>query len=211
MKTLIKVCGMRDARNIQEVLALEPDFLGLIFYPKSPRYVPEEMSGAMNFSFGKTKKIGVFVNYAEEQILRIVKLFHLDGVQLHGNESSKLCRSLKNNGLLVLKAFGISSEEDLKKCEEYQNACDFLLFDTKTKCYGGTGRKFDWEVLTFYQGELPFLLSGGLSEEDADQVKAFNHPKMVGVDLNSRFEISPALKDVDRLKTMFQLIRQDYN
>ncbi len=198
---------MRDVQNIRDVLALEPDFLGLIFYPKSPRYVPEEMSEALNFSFGKTKKIGVFVNYAEEQIFRIVKLFHLDGVQLHGNESSELCRSLKNSGLLVFKAFGINAEDDLERSEEYQSTCDFLLFDTKTKSYGGAGRKFDWEILSHYHGDLPFLLSGGLSEEDAEAVKAFNHPKMVGIDLNSRFEISPALKDVDRLKTMFRLVR----
>ncbi len=207
MQTLIKVCGMRDEQNIRQLLALQPDFMGMIFFPKSPRFVPDEMSEQLNFDFGKTKKIGVFVNYAEEQILRIVNLFHLDGVQLHGNESSELCKSLKDKGLVVLKAFGINSEEDLKRCEEYQKVCDFLLFDTKAKSYGGTGCKFDWELLTHYQGELPFLLSGGLSEEDAEAVKAFNHPKMVGIDLNSRFEISPALKDIDRLKRMFQLIR----
>lgn len=207
MKMLVKVCGMRNVQNIQEVLALEPDFLGLIFYSKSPRYVPEEMSMALNFGFGKTKKIGVFVNYAEEQILRIAKLFHLDGVQLHGNEPSELCKNLKNSGLLVFKAFGINAEDDLERSEEYQSTCDFLLFDTKTKSYGGAGRKFDWEILSHYHGELPFLLSGGLSEEDAEAVKAFNHPKMVGIDLNSRFEISPAMKDIDRLRTMFQLVR----
>ncbi len=204
---MIKVCGMRDEQNIREVLALDPDFLGLIFYPKSPRYVPEEMSEVLNFSFGKTKKIGVFVNYTEEQILRIVNLFHLDGVQLHGDESIELCNSLKNKGLFVMKAFGINFEDDLNKCEEYQSVCDCLLFDTKTKSYGGTGCKFDWKVLSHYHGELPFLLSGGLSEEDAEDVKSFRHQKMLGIDLNSRFEISPALKDVDRLKTMFQLVR----
>ena len=190
---------MKFPENIQDITALKPDFLGFIFYQKSPRFVD-----ALDAEFLKTVprsilKIGVFVNETQDNILETVKKYHLQGVQLHGSESEELCYTLKSLGLLVLKAFPIAEAADFKATEAYEGSCDFFLFDTKTPAHGGSGLKFDWSILSEYQGETRFLLSGGISVEDAETIKQITHPQFVGVDLNSRFEMSPGLKNVELL------------
>lgn len=205
MNVLIKVCGMREPDNIREILTLDPGFLGLIFYPKSSRYVTSPTI-INNIRFGQnTKKTGVFVNATEDEIMQKVKLYELQVVQLHGEESVVLCRSLRNKGILVLKAFQIYAAEDFEDTLLYNDQVDYFLFDTKTASYGGSGSKFDWSLLDAYHGNTPFFLSGGIGPDDVQAIQKINHPLFRGVDLNSRFEIAPAIKSY---KLLQQFIKQ---
>ena len=205
MNVLIKVCGMREPDNIREILTLDPDFLGLIFYPKSSRYVTSPTL-INNIRFGQnTKKTGVFVNATEDEIMQKVKLYELQAVQLHGEESVVLCRSLRNKGVLVLKAFQIYAAEDFEDTLLYNDQVDYFLFDTKTASYGGSGSKFDWSLLDAYHGNTPFFLSGGIGPDDVQAIQKINHPLFRVVDLNSRFEIAPAIKSY---KLLQQFIKQ---
>lgn len=208
MNVLIKICGMRDVDNIREVLTLSPDFMGFIFYPQSPRYValPEALR---NVRFGQNaQKTGVFVNASKEEIMQKVELYDLQAVQLHGDESVELCSYLKDKGLIVLKAFQIHSAEDFKNTVVYNHEVDYFLFDTKTASYGGSGSKFDWKLLDAYQGDTPFFLSGGIAPEDACAIQQIKHPSFRGVDLNSRFEITPAIKDIKLLQQFINQLNQ---
>lgn len=205
MNVLIKVCGMREPDNIRDILTLYPDFLGLIFYPKSSRYVTSPTI-INNIRFGQNiKKTGVFVNATEDEIMQKVKLYELQAVQLHGEESVVLCRSLRNKGVLVLKAFQIYAAEDFEDTLLYNDQVDYFLFDTKTAFYGGSGSKFDWSLLDAYHGNTPFFLSGGIGPDDVQAIQKINHPLFRGVDLNSRFEIAPAIKSY---KLLQQFIKQ---
>ncbi|MDO8366402.1 MAG: tryptophan synthase subunit beta [Saprospiraceae bacterium] len=189
----IKICGLKHPDNIAEITALGPDFIGLIFHEKSPRYVGNECS---EISTGNFKKVGVFVDETAEKILETALRFGLYAVQLHGAESPEFCRKMKASGLRVIKAFSVGAAFDFGQTFGYQDVCDFFLFDAKGKNPGGNGIQYDWDILKNYVGETPFLLSGGLRPSDAEQVLAFRHPMMAGVDLNSGFEIEPGLKNV---------------
>ena len=206
----LKVCGMRQQQNIKEILALQPDYLGFIFYPKSSRFVGAELSPEiLNLIPAGTRKVGVFVNESLENMLAIVKKYNLDAVQLHGEESPELCRELGTAGLIVLKAFSVDDAFDFKILKAYEGTCDYYLFDTKGKEYGGNGVRFNWEILRNYNGQTPFFLSGGIDLEHAAQINALDLPLLAGIDINSRFEISPALKDSTKVQAFFQQIRQD--
>lgn len=209
MNMLIKVCGMRDAENIAAVKNLTPDFMGLIFYPKSSRFVGEEPTPAQAASFAPTKKVGVFVNNDIDYILEKRDKFHLDLVQLHGNESPEFCKELIARGVDVIKAFSITDISDIEKVRDYDGCTSLNLLDTKTPKVGGSGVKFDWGILDHYPSATPFLLSGGIDLNDVDEVKKIANPALVGVDLNSKFEVSPALKDVDKLDAFFKKMRND--
>lgn len=200
---IIKVCGMRDAENIREIEQAGVDWMGFIFHPKSPRYVSE----VPDYLPQKTKRIGVFVNETKERILEITARFALDFVQLHGNESPDFCNEIGDNGLKIIKAFSIENEFPSEKVNAYHGTCDYFLFDTKTPSYGGSGKKFNWDVLSDYHGETPFLLSGGISPDDIDIVKSFSHPKCIGIDINSKLEIEPAFKDVELVKQFIDKIK----
>lgn len=204
---LIKVCGMREAANIEEVKQLKPDFMGLIFYPKSSRFVGEEPTEAQATGFAPAKKVGVFVNNTTEYIMEKVEKFHLDMVQLHGNESPEQCKELTGKGIEVIKAFSIMTVEDIKKVSLYDGCTKYNLIDTKTPKVGGSGNKFDWSILDHYPSTTPFLLSGGLDEGDEEAIKALENPALVGVDLNSKFETAPALKDAKKLERFFRKLR----
>ena len=227
---VIKVCGMRDARNIREVSQLGVDMIGMIFYPKSPRYVEmqsshagiipdyakedigaSDSSGSSSESVSTSSKsparVGVFVDDMVQNIVTRVVNYHLDYVQLHGNEPREMCENLRSTldpdirpGIKIIKAISVSDASDIQKYKEYVGAVDLFLFDTKCKTVGGSGRQFDWQVLEQYDGEVPFLLSGGIGPDDASRLHAFHHPKCIGIDLNSRFEIEPGVKDVEKLK-----------
>lgn len=215
---VIKVCGMRDAQNIREVSQLGVDMIGMIFYPKSPRYVEMQSSHAgiipdyvkedINIKSAKSPaRVGVFVDDMVQNIVTRVVNYHLDYVQLHGNEPREMCENLRltldpdiRPGIKIIKAISVSDASDIQKYKEYVGAVDLFLFDTKCKTVGGSGRQFDWQVLEQYDGEVPFLLSGGIGPEDASRLHAFHHPKCIGIDLNSRFEIEPGVKDVEKLK-----------
>lgn len=190
----VKVCGMREAENIREVEALGVDLMGFIFWPKSSRYVSERP----DYLPTKCKRVGVFVDENIAQVKAIANEYSLDYIQLHGKENTDYVKALE--GYHLIKAFNIATPEDFKACQAYEGLVDFFLFDTKGKSVGGNGEKFDWSVLSAYQGDTPFLLSGGISPDDAASVRAIHHPKFAGVDLNSRFEIEPALKNVEQLR-----------
>ena len=204
---LIKICGMKYSENIQAVAELQPDFMGFIFYPKSPRYAEPLDIVTLNAMHPTIKKIGVFVNENLENILTICYKYKLDGVQLHGTELVEMCNELKKVGYIVIKAFPVAEAYNFKVTKAYEGVCDYYLFDTKTDAYGGSGVKFNWGVLDEYVGETPFLLSGGIAADDAEAILKIEHPKFAGIDLNSKFEIKPGLKDAVLLKRfMNQLI-----
>lgn len=209
---------MRDAQNIREVSQLGVDMIGMVFYPKSPRYVEMQSSHAgiipdyvkedINIKSSKSPaRVGVFVDDMVQNIVTRVVNYHLDYVQLHGNEPREMCENLRltldpdiRPGIKIIKAISVSDASDIQKYKEYVGAVDLFLFDTKCKTVGGSGQQFDWQVLEQYDGEVPFLLSGGIGPEDASRLHAFHHPKCIGIDLNSRFEIEPGVKDVEKLK-----------
>ena len=191
---MIKVCGMRETDNIRDVEALGIDMMGFIFWPKSSRYVSQRP----DYLPKRVKRVGVFVDEDLEQVKRLADDYALDYIQLHGQESPSYIFQL--GGLHVIKAFNISTAEDLLQTQSYEGLVDCFLFDAKGKSVGGNGEKFNWDVLDAYQGATPFLLSGGIGPDDAERVNAFYHPKCIGIDLNSRFELSPGLKDVAKLK-----------
>jgi phosphoribosylanthranilate isomerase len=233
---MIKVCGMRDAENIREVerlftqdsslftqdsslptlhSSLPTFWMGFIFWPKSSRYVAEPPA----YLPERAKRVGVFVDEDVEQICRIARDFALDVIQLHGHESPDFIRRLQcsmvngqcsmvNVQRSMVKAFNIATASDLEQTKAYEGLVDYFLFDTKATLPGGSGQQFDWSILEAYKGETPFLLSGGIGPDDAERVKSFRHPRCAGIDLNSRFEVAPALKDVKKLKEFLEKIQE---
>ena len=212
---------MRDADNIRDISALGVDLIGLIFYPPSPRYVQQFSSGAGIIpdyapDMGKTPlRVGVFVDDMPQNIVTRVYNYKLDYIQLHGNEPRETLENLRatidpdiNPKIKIIKAISVSSAEDIKKYKEYVGAADLFLFDTKCKTVGGSGELFDWQVLQAYDGDVPFLLSGGIGPDDVERIKNFHHPKCIGIDLNSKFEIEPALKDVEKLKQFLVKVKK---
>lgn len=199
---MIKVCGMRDEHNIRAVELLDIDWMGFIFYPLSSRYVGEQLS----YLPEKVTRVGVFVNEQPEIVRKRAEQSRLQILQLHGKESPAYCRELKKQGYRVIKAFGIETDQPFptENVQRYEGSCDYFLFDTKTPMHGGSGQKFNWELLNDYRGTIPFLISGGLSPGDAEVIKAFSHPQLMGVDLNSGFETSPAVKDTTLLQTFIE-------
>lgn len=222
---LIKVCGMRDAENIREVSALGVDIMGFIFYPKSPRYVaqiptfagiiPDVSEASLSKAQPYFKKVGVFVDDMPQNIITRVYNYNLDYIQLHGEETVTMIDNLRatidpdiHKGIKFIKAISVSSADDVKKYKEYEGHVELFLFDTKCKMVGGSGDKFDWNVLNGYDGDTPFILSGGIGPDDVERIKAFKNPKCVGIDLNSCFETSPAMKDIEKLRTFISEINR---
>ena len=200
---------MREASNIRDIEALGIDWLGLIFWSKSSRYVSERP----DYLPRNAKRVGVFVDEAPEKIVNISRRYGLDYLQLHGHESTndinRLRQIIANQDVStippqLIKAFSIATANDLEQTKAYEGHVDYFLFDTKGTSVGGNGVQFDWEVLTAYKGYTPFLLSGGIGPEDAERIRTFHHPRCIGIDLNSRFEIAPGLKDSHRLKTFLE-------
>lgn len=210
MNTLkIKVCGMKDDNNIKELMELQPDYMGFIFYEKSKRDVQGVLNQELLLSFPKSiKKTGVFVNASTAFILEKVETYQLDAVQLHGQESPEQAKEIKDKGLEVFKAFSVGETFAFAQLESYKGAVDYFLFDTKGKEAGGNGFTFDWTILNDYDNEVPFLLSGGLDGNNIEDVKKLSHLNIYAVDVNSKFETEPALKDIDMLKsTVFKAFK----
>lgn len=225
---LIKVCGMRDAQNIRDVANLDIDMMGFNFWPKSKRFVSmisshagiipdysrERLSVAVNPNdtrhpvFPKRiKRVGLFVDEMPQTIVSYVYNYSLDYIQLHGSELPVLIDNLRRTlvpditpSIKFIKAFGISSEKDLEQTAAYEGVADMFVFDYKSSGKGGSGKHFDWSILNAYHGNTPFLLSGGIGPDDVEAIKAFKHPMFAGVDVNSKFETEPALKDVEKLR-----------
>jgi phosphoribosylanthranilate isomerase len=205
----IKVCGMVDPVNSGEIAKTAPDFIGFLFYPGSKRYVgnaPDE-SLFRNIPSG-IMKTGVFVNEEPALIIEITRRYGLDLVQLHGNESAEYCNSLRKAGLTIIKAFEISDSFDFMTLNKYSEACEFFLFDAKTGSSGGSGSKFDWTKIDEFHLKKPFFLSGGIGPEDASLVKQITHKSLFAVDINSRFEIRPGIKDRDMIEAFINEIKR---
>ncbi len=200
-RLMIKVCGMRDADNIRQVEALMPDMMGFICWEGSRRHV----NRLPDYLPETCRRVGVFVDPEIGYVKERMKAFRLDLVQLHGQEEPEFCRRVREEGLKsgralqVIKAFRIAPDGPFPRTEDYEADCDFFLFDTRCPTAGGSGRMFDWDVLRDYHGHTPFFLSGGIGPDSAGRLRCFSHPAWAGVDLNSRFETAPALKDVARL------------
>lgn len=218
---IIKVCGLREADNIREVAALGVDWIGMIFWPKSPRFVsmlpiragilPDEAPLSPFTSFLTPKKVGVFVNPTAQDVITRVVSCGLDIVQLHGHETPTLIRNLRRTlgeGVKMMKAISVAEVDDVVTYKSYADCVDYFLFDTKCKTVGGSGEQFDWSVLQTYDGDVPFLLSGGIGPDDAKRVEAFRHEKCIGIDLNSRFEIVPGVKDITLLRQFINVLKQ---
>ena len=232
---IVKVCGMREPENIRDVAALGVDWIGFIFYPKSPRYVSqirsragiipdysvfmkhEELSSKELSSkemMRQVKRVGVFVDDMPQNIVTRAVNYELDIIQLHGSESVIMIDNLRSTlapsirkGIKFMKALSISTAEDILRYKEYEGHVDYFIFDTQTPLVGGSGNHFDWNMLDAYDGNTPFILSGGVGPDDAERVLSIRHPMFVGIDLNSQFETAPAVKNVDALKDFLAKIR----
>ncbi len=233
-RLLIKVCGMRDADNINQMAQLDIDLMGFIFWPKSPRYVKMISSrvGSMpDYSEERLhharqnpqptpqptaapRRVGVFVDDMPQNILTRIYNYNLQYVQLHGNESPTMIENLKRTlipdiapNIKVIKALSIAGKDDVARYKDYEGLADLFLFDTRCPTVGGSGQQFDWHVLDAYDGHTPFLLSGGIGPDDATRVRQFEHPMLAGIDVNSRFETEPGRKDTERLRTFISQVR----
>jgi len=207
----IKVCGITQLKQLQQLDGLDVDFAGLIFHKDSPRYMGDKIDAAAlkNADFD-LKKTGVFVDPEMIDVLDAIDEYGLDVVQLHGKESPEMCEDLSDE-VEVIKAFSIG-EGDVDIDEmvaPYDAVCDYYLFDTKvTGLAGGSGKKFDWKILSKAKIEKPFFISGGISVEDAAALKAFKHPDFFGVDINSHFEKEPGVKDMGLLLQFKQAMKK---
>jgi phosphoribosylanthranilate isomerase len=230
----VKVCGMRNGENIRQVAALGVDYIGMVFWDKSPRNVtmiptqagiiPDRVAlhhssseiqpAGSETTCRRPQRVGVFVDEMPQSIITRVVSYKLDVVQLHGQESPTLIRNLRATldpdlrpGIQIWKAISISSADDIARYKDYEDSVDAFVFDTKCASVGGSGQQFDWSILDSYDGSLPFMLSGGIGPDDAERVKAFHHPRLMGIDLNSRFETAPAQKDVAALQRFLEMLR----
>ncbi len=197
----LKVCGMKDLANIKGLIALEPHFMGFIFYDKSPRHAGDLQVSEVASIPGHIWKVGVFVNAALDEICEKVSVFELDFIQLHGDEDVAFVKVLKARNFKVIKVFRISDSlpEDMSA---FEGLVDYFLFDTVTKQYGGSGQHFDWSVLQDYMLETPYLLSGGIGEEDVNSILKMKLKGLVGLDVNSKVEIKPGFKNLKKIKEL---------
>ncbi|GAB4238611.1 MAG: phosphoribosylanthranilate isomerase [Ekhidna sp.] len=201
----LKVCGMRDSANISLVAATQPDYMGFIFYPKSPRDVRANKAFNTDNIPERIEKVGVFVNARLQTIRQISRRYGLDVIQLHGDESAAFAKSVQDLKVKVIKAFRVADKLP-ENLDDYEGSVDYFLFDTSTPSYGGSGKQFDWSVLKSYDGSLPFFLSGGIGLDDIANVKTMEHPRLYGIDVNSKVEIQPGLKNPERVKQIRAMI-----
>lgn len=217
---------MRNGDNISDVAALGVDWIGMIFWSKSPRCVkmipthagtiPDR--GSVNTTDAKheTKLVGVFVDDTSQNIITRLVNYGLDIIQLHGNETPTQIKNLRATivpdikpDIKIIKAISVEKPEDIEHYRRYEDCVDYFLFDTKCNSVGGSGEQFDWSVLDRYHGDTPFLLSGGIGPDDAQRIKDFYHPKMIGIDINSQFETQPAMKDVSLISTFISQLANE--
>lgn len=213
MRMRIKVCGMTDLQQMHQLGQMGVEFAGMIFYHKSPRFVLKHLNGAMvKRAKLKVYKVGVFVNASYDEILNHVENFGLDMVQLHGDETPRFCEQVSNY-IQTIKAFRIGEDENIPwKVKDYYDSCDMYLFDTLGAGYGGTGKKFNWEMLKESAVNKPFFLSGGIEPSDAAAIKLFAKDEaaknLFALDVNSKFETSPGVKDMNLVKKFVEEVRK---
>jgi phosphoribosylanthranilate isomerase len=205
----VKVCGMRNRENIREVVACKPDFLGFIFYPSSKRFVGENFDPRLLRSVPPyLNKVGVFVNENHETIIRLVERYGLNFVQLHGDEDHSFAAVLKAKRIAVIKSFRVDKNLDFKVTEPFLPYCEYFLFDTESELFGGSGEKFDWNILQQFNYVKPFFLSGGITPGDAASIAALKHPSLFAVDINSGFETSTGIKDAFKVNEFIMTIKK---
>jgi|TARA_B110000977_G_C10850053_1_gene405444 phosphoribosylanthranilate isomerase len=196
----LKVCGMREVKNIKSVLALKPDLMGFIFYPKSKRFV--DALSLEDIDFGTTQKVGVFVNEKLNSLTEKVKKFDLDYVQLHGDESPSYLAAVKYLGVKVIKVFRILDQLPIDQILAFEQEADYFLYDTLSLEYGGSGKNFQWNILNESPSSKPFWLSGGVSIESLKALGLIDHPGLTGIDVNSKFEDQPGMKNIELLRAL---------
>ena len=199
----VKVCGINNEENLKSIIALKVDWVGLNFYSESKRFFEIELK-TTDLSISK---VGVFVDAKIEYIREMVGQYNLDYVQLHGGESESYCQEAQSI-CPVIKVFPVDEEFDFQLTSKF-DFCDYFLFDTKCKEYGGSGFKFDWNKLNEYTGDVPFLLAGGIGPNDIQEIKSISYGQLLGVDINSKFEIKPGLKDVNRIRRFLKELKND--
>ena len=206
----IKVCGMRDSQNILALAKLQPDYIGFIFYAKSARFTSGVLKKKILNALPKSiKKTGVFVNESFEKVIETGKEYDLDFIQLHGNETVEFCEKLKTESLKVIKAFSVDHSFNFSETINFEGFVDYFLFDTKAEGgYGGHGMTFDWNILERYRGKTPFLLAGGISLDNLGDLDKIKNKNFVGIDVNSKFELSPGIKDIEALRELFEKIKK---
>ena len=202
----IKICGLRAPENIEEISLTNVDYVGFNFYRKSKRFVDHTQAFRLS-TFSKIPKVGVFVNARIQYLLDMVKIYGLDYVQLHGDETPEYVNEVQKE-VRVIKVFSIATDKDFERINDYKN-CEYFLFDTKSKQRGGSGVQFDWALLLNYKGDTPFFLAGGISLHDLNKIQNIKHPNLHGLDLNSKFEIEPGLKDVTLIKEFIRLLSNE--
>ncbi|HOZ79586.1 MAG TPA: phosphoribosylanthranilate isomerase [Ferruginibacter sp.] len=207
----VKVCGITEEDQLQQLNGIGATFAGLIYYPKSPRYALRHMTTSQIKKVNNVNKVGVFVNATIDEVLHMVDECRLHMVQLHGDESARYCEKIADY-ISVVKAFRVSESDNIQwRIQEYMNVCDMFLFDTEGAGYGGTGKKFNWDKLKNVQVGKPYFLSGGIEPDDAQKLKDFaaqpEAKALFAVDINSKFEISPGHKDLDKVKTFIQALQ----
>jgi phosphoribosylanthranilate isomerase len=201
----VKVCGMRESENIRQLVELNPHYIGFVFYEKSPRFAGEDLDQELLLSIPRhIKKVGVFVNSNFDYILKTVRKYGLDWAQLHGNETPEFCRNLRLKGVGIIKAFAIGPDFNFRQLYNFKQHCDFFLFDTQGVRPGGNGKTFDWQLLNQYDNEKPFFLSGGIDLPHLEQLPELSELNLHAIDVNSRFEISPGLKDISKVRTLME-------
>lgn len=201
----LKVCGLKYKENIEQVAAVQPDYLGFIFYDKSKRFIGDDF--VMPEISPEIIKVGVFVNAGIEYVISKVMKCDLMLIQLHGDEGVEYCKNLadmlslnkRTESVEIMKAFGVDESFDFNILTAYQDCCDYFLFDTKTASYGGSGKQFNWKVLDRYKLTKPYFLSGGVGLEEFDRLSKLKL-KAFAIDVNSKFEIEPGVKDIEAIK-----------
>ena len=208
----LKVCGLTKINQIQELISLNVDFLGFIFYEKSPRYVLHHLSLKEIAEIPHFGKVGVFVNETVEKIVEISEKAKLSFIQLHGDEDEKFIlqlRQILGNNIKIIKVIRIGNQsfDELQKTINQQpSSVNYLLFDTDSKAFGGTGKTFDWQILNEIEIPIPYFLSGGISLENIHQLSTINHQPLA-LDINSKFETEPGSKDIEKIKTFKSLLK----
>lgn len=205
---MIKICGMREEENIAAVASLTPMLMGFIFHEASPRDASRLNPDAVKSLPPFVRPVAVFVDKDDEYISGVCDRYGIHIIQLHGAESPAQCRRLKSKGFTVFKAIGLENSQDLQNLAIYDGVVDMFLFDTKSSCHGGTGKKFDWQLLESYDLETPYLLSGGIDAGDINNIIKAMRPGMAGIDINSRFETSPGIKDISKLVNFILSLRK---
>jgi len=196
---IVKICGINDLEFLQSSASLPFNFAGFIFYPESARYLGDEiMPGDLDMLPVSVNRVGVFVNEPLDLVVDVASQFALDFVQLHGDESPEYAKQLSDE-FSVIKAFRVNEKFNFSTTKPFEDFCDYFLFDTLGEKVGGTGLKFNWNLLDKYKGDVPFLLSGGIGLEDVEKIKKFSHPMFVGIDINSKFETTPGKKDLSKI------------